>query len=413
MKLGLANIERLLSALGNPHHEFAAVQIAGTNGKGSTAVVLDSICSAAKIERGLYTSPHLISITERIRINGEQISPADFARFTGIVKVTAEQLVAGGQLESRPTFFEHLTAIALLAFREAGVKLAILETGLGGRLDATTAVAAGVVGLTSIAEDHQEYLGETIAEIAAEKAAIIHTGSDVVVGPQVPDALRVIMRRCDTVGVKPTLVDGAAEILGASADGRVRANFKTTRANYSNVQLGLRGRHQVANVSVAIALAEALNARGFPISREAIIKGVKAAAHAGRLELQEGPPRILFDGAHNPAAARALRDFLELVTAPVTLVFGAMRDKGLKEMLEILTPLAANIVLTTFGNARAASLEMLSAAVPGGLPVENITQADSVDAAMREALARTDPDGMICVTGSLYLVGEVKSFLST
>src|SRR5687767_10729888 len=175
MKLGLVNIERLLTALGNPQKEFAAVQIAGTNGKGSTAIVLDSICRSAKIDTGLYTSPHLISITERIRISGHDIEPEHFARLTARVKQAAEELVQEDELQTLPTFFEHVTAIALLAFREAGVRLAILETGLGGRLDATTAARADIVAVTPIAMDHQEYLGQTLGEIAAEKAAIIQS----------------------------------------------------------------------------------------------------------------------------------------------------------------------------------------------------------------------------------------------
>src|SRR6266566_5195471 len=166
VKLGLVNTETLLAALGNPHKQFPAVQIAGTNGKGSTAVMLDSICREAAIRTGLFTSPHLISITERISVNGEQVSEADFARFTARVKDNAEELVKHGQLETLPTFFEQVTAIALLAFREAKVDLAILETGLGGRLDSTTAANAGIVAITQIAFDHEEYLGNTLAEIA-------------------------------------------------------------------------------------------------------------------------------------------------------------------------------------------------------------------------------------------------------
>ena len=213
MKLGLANIESLLTALGNPQIEFAAVQIAGTNGKGSTAFVLDSICRSAKIDTGLYTSPHLVSITERIKINGREIETEDFARLTAQVKQTAEELVQTQQLQTLPTFFEHVTAIALLAFRQAGVRLAILETGLGGRLDATTAARADTVALTPIAMDHQEYLGQTLGEIAAEKAAIIRPNVTAIIGPQLPEAMAVIMARCREVGVAPVIVASAAGVI--------------------------------------------------------------------------------------------------------------------------------------------------------------------------------------------------------
>src|SRR3954467_2029355 len=184
IKLGLRNTEVLLAALGNPHHSFPAVQIAGTNGKGSTAIMLDSICRAAGIRAGLFTSPHLISITERIKIDGQEMSTDEFARLTTKVRDTALQLVEQNKLETLPTFFEHVTALALLAFREAEIDLAILETGLGGRLDSTTAARAKVVAITQVAMDHEEYLGKTIVEIAGEKAAIIRAGVIAVVGPQ-------------------------------------------------------------------------------------------------------------------------------------------------------------------------------------------------------------------------------------
>src|SRR5262249_42677233 len=191
IKLGLANTEALLNALGNPDRLFPAVQIAGTNGKGSTAAFLDSICRAPGIRTGLFTSPHLISVTERIKVDGRTILELQFARLTGVVRAVAEQLVARGGLETPPTFFEHVTAIALLAFARGHVELAILETGLGGRLDSTTAARADVVAITQIAIDHEEYLGHTIEEIAAEKAAIIRPGVTAVIAPQTQAVLEV------------------------------------------------------------------------------------------------------------------------------------------------------------------------------------------------------------------------------
>src|SRR6266849_1168840 len=207
IKLGLKNTETLLDAVGNPHRQFLAIQIAGTNGKGSVAVTLDSICRAAGIRTGLFTSPHLVSITERIAIDGKSISEPDFARLTLQVKTTAEALVKQGELETLPTFFEHVTAIALLAFRDAKVELAILETGLGGRLDSTTAAGAKIVAITPIAMDHEEYLGHRLAEIAAEKAAIIRPGVTAIIAPQDEEVLDVIMRQCEAFGVVPRFVE--------------------------------------------------------------------------------------------------------------------------------------------------------------------------------------------------------------
>ena len=431
IKLGLENTEKLLTALGNPQKVFPSVQIAGTNGKGSTAVMLESICRAAGVRVGLFTSPHLISMTERIRIEGDEVSEIEFARLTQRVKETAETLVREGKLQTLPTFFEHVTAIALLAFQEANVDLAILETGLGGRLDSTTAAGAQIVAITPVAMDHQEYLGHTLAEIAAEKAATIRPRVTPVIAPQHEEALRVIEHRCQEVGVTPILVSDAAVEAHTSAlsagpaqyrsrlcnvlpDGRTCVTFQTPATRYENVCLGLRGRHQVANAETAIALGEALRARGFTIPDIAIIRGLKNTRHAGRLELwNEVVPPILFDGAHNPAAARALRHYLdEFVDRPITMIFGAMRDKALTEMAGLLFPVAENVILTELDNPRAATVDILQAAAPLHFDQSRIHRARLVADAWRIASQITDAHSMIVVTGSLYLIGAVQEILT-
>ena len=415
IKLGLANTERLLAALENPHKSFPSVQIAGTNGKGSTAVMLESICRAARIHVGLFTSPHLISITERIRIDGENISKNDFARLTQSVKQTAEELVHRHELQTLPTFFEHVTAIALLAFREANLELAILETGLGGRLDSTTAAGARVVAITPIAMDHEEYLGKTLAEIAAEKAAIIRPGVTAIVAPQPEEAMAVIRQRSESVGVRPRLVESALAAVPTmpdSAPDLACATFETRHDRYENVCLGLRGRHQIVNAATAVFLAEALCERGFDISRHPIISGLQNARHAGRLEIFEGNPRILFDGAHNPAAAWALRDYLdEFNHQPVTMIFGAMRDKPLNEIAAILFPASREVILTQLDNPRAATVEDLKSAAPPDLDQTNLHEARSVGEALQIAGRVTGADGLILITGSLYLVGAAQERL--
>jgi dihydrofolate synthase/folylpolyglutamate synthase len=413
MKLGLTNTETLLASLGNPQEAYRAVQIAGTNGKGSTATFLDSICRQAGIRTGLFTSPHLASITERIKINGEQISAEEFARLTTVVSETAARLVKRATLPALPTFFEHVTAIALLAFREAKVELAILETGLGGRLDSTTAAKAQVVAITSIAMDHEEYLGATIAEIAGEKAAIIRAGVTAVIAPQAAEALDVIMRQSETQGVNPTLV--AAQTLSPdmnlSGDGRCQITIETTHGR-ETIQLGLRGRHQIDNASVALTLADRLSEDGFPVSREAIVRGLESARHAGRLELWPGQPPLLFDGAHNPAAARALRSYIdEFVKAPLTLIFGAMKDKRLQEMAGLLFPKANALILTEIDNPRAAPLQDLLAVVPLDFDQHRIRTASNIDDALAQAREITPDGGLICITGSLYLIGAAQQTL--
>ncbi|HEV8188004.1 MAG TPA: folylpolyglutamate synthase/dihydrofolate synthase family protein [Pyrinomonadaceae bacterium] len=382
IKLGLRNTELLLAAVDNPERAFPSVQIAGTNGKGSTAVMLDSICRAAGIKSGLYTSPHLVSITERIKVSGIEITREDFAASATVVRDVSEQL------EALPTFFEQVTAIALLAFRNARVELGILETGLGGRLDSTTAANAHIVGITSIAFDHEEYLGNTIESIAAEKAAIIRPGVRAVIARQPePAALGVLLKRCEQVGVTPILADPIV------SEGLV---------------LGLRGQHQFDNAAVAIGLAELLKAEGFAISDSAIVEGLKTAKHAGRLELIPHKPSFLIDGAHNPAGAQTLREYLdEFAPRPLTLVFGAMRDKQLERMGEILFPVADTVVLTTIDNPRSASIETLQT-IASRFAKGTVLASESSSEALRIAIANTPPEGLICIAGSLYLAGEVR-----
>jgi dihydrofolate synthase/folylpolyglutamate synthase len=377
IKLGLRNTELLLNALDNPQRAFPSVQIAGTNGKGSTAAMLDSICRAAGIRTGLYTSPHLVSITERIKVSGESISREEFASCVTTVREVSEKI------EALPTFFEQLTAIALLAFRNAGIELAILETGLGGRLDSTTAANATIVAITQIAMDHEEYLGHTIESIASEKAAIIRPGVKAVIAKQQPAAMSVLLRRCDECGVTPILSERVT--------------------GYENVLLGLRGRHQIDNAAVAICLAELLR-----VPRAEIVSGLENAHHPGRLELIPHKPDFLLDGAHNPAGCESLRAYLdEFARQPLTLVFGAMRDKQLDQIGEILFPVADVLILTPVENPRSASIEMLR-------PVANrfargtVIETDSSAEAVRVAVEKTPPEGLICIAGSLYLIGEVR-----
>lgn len=414
LKLGLRNTELLLECLGNPHRSYESVQIAGTNGKGSTAVMLDSICRASGINTGLYTSPHLVSITERIVIGGHEISEDDFAHIATRVREAAEDLVARGALPALPTFFEHVTAIALLAFREAGVKLAILETGMGGRLDATTVAAAATVAITPLALDHQEHLGKTLKEIASEKAAIIRPGVTAIIAAQPAQALEVIVQRCVESNVEPTIDEFQTTIECTTRDGRFRVTFQTSEDRYEGVLLGLRGRHQFQNAGIAVGIAESLRCRGFEIPKTAIIEGIQASHHAGRLELVAGSPSLLFDGAHNPSGAKALRDYLdEFVTEPVTLVFGAMNDKKLDEMAATLFPAAHQLVLTRPDNPRAADVQDLKRLAANIMDGKAITVVDSATGALQKAKDLTSSNGVICVTGSLYLVGEIKAALNT
>jgi dihydrofolate synthase/folylpolyglutamate synthase len=287
--------------------------------------------------------------------------------------------------------------------------VAILETGLGGRLDATTVAGAKIVAITPVSLDHQEYLGETIEEIAFEKAGIIRPGVTTIVAPQTAAALKVIMARCAEVGVEADVPGFKAFAVSASDRGLLDVSFETRGGTYRNVQLALRGRHQITNAGLAIQLAEALRNRGLAISPSDIVTGLETTRHPGRLT-QAGS--ILLDGAHNPDAARMLRDYLdEFVKEPLTLIFGAMRDKKLAAMAEILFPGVRYLVLTQPDNPRSASIESLQTLAENFVPRDRIFAIRNVREALKKAETLISLDGRICVTGSLYLVGEVSAAL--
>lgn len=409
-KFGLESITQLLDQLGNPQLSFKSVIVAGTNGKGSVAAMIDSIARAARHRTALYTSPHLVRIQERIRFNGAEITEGDFARLASIVREASERLVSSGELEALPTFFEQVTAIALLYFQQCGIALAVLEVGLGGRLDATNAVDRIISVVTSIDFDHQNVLGNTIEEIAGEKAAIIVNGSRAVIGRQQCEAAtEVLMRRCLETRVLPVF---ANEPFGVTISdfGRVAFDYQSAHSNYSRLVSGLRGRHQADNAAASIEAAELLNEAGFPIAREAIIKGLRNVSWPGRLEVIDDEPLLLLDGAHNPAGARALRAFLDEVwVGPVTLIFGAMSDKDIDRMASQLFDVARTIVLTRVKDSRAADGARLGKAALNSS--RNVIFTETVRQALSWARSVTPPDGLVCVAGSLHLVGEVKKLL--
>lgn len=411
MKLGLENIRGLLDALGSPHENYLKVQVAGTNGKGSVCAFLDSICREANIKTGLYTSPHLISITERVRIDGVDISENEFARIATHVRDTAEAMLANGELEYRPTFFEQMTAIALVAFAEAKVELAILETGLGGRLDATTAAAAEIAAITRIDLDHQEYLGDTIEKIAAEKAAIIREDTrTVVIGVQQESVLKFLMDRCKELGIFP---QSSQKQFIWSVDFRsgeqTVEEFDVEPPSFEEV-LGLKGRHQEENAHIAVMIAgELANDFDLEISEDEMRSGIMIAKHPGRLEYQG---RYLLDGAHNIGGAKSLAEYIsEYEERPITMIFGAMNDKSVAEILSILSPLVDKIVLTEPSNSRSLSYDELLEQLPIGYGKERVFATDSVEHAIEIAEEISPYNGINLVTGSLYLVGEVKAIL--
>ena len=414
MKLGLNSTEKLLAALGNPEQKILKVQVAGTNGKGSTCAFLDAICRRAQIKTGLFTSPHLISITERIKINGASISETDFAGHATRIREISEKLVEENELEAVPTFFEQMTAIAVSVFAEAEIELAILETGLGGRFDSVTATRAEIVAITPIDYDHQQILGNTLAEIAFEKAAIIRADTRVIVARQKHEANRVILGKCREVGVEPIFVSAELHIhkeidewgvFPFPLDTSVIVNKKV----YPHFILKMLGRHQYDNAALAIVIAETLNEFGFKVTGEDIKNGLEVAEHKGRLEYYGN---ILFDGAHNVAGAKALSAYLdEFIKQPLTIVFGAMRDKDLPEIAKILFPKATCLIFTKADNPRSMETAELMKFLPADFNMDNVYRRETVEEALWLA-GWCSMHGITCVTGSIYLVGEAQKLLN-
>jgi len=414
-KFDLSHMRTLLSALNHPERQFPAVLIAGTNGKGSTAATLASILRVSGLRTGLYTSPHLVRINERIRINDSEINDDEFAWLHDLVDRTAERLVEDGELPWHPSFFEMLTAIGFEYFAQNKVDIAVLEVGMGGRLDATNVVEPRVSVITDISLDHQKFLGNTVAEIAREKAGIIRQGGVVVTLPQQPQANDVIgnaileldARGISAVPYVPPMSPGSDQYLEKSAL-RLRYPLQVMGSQIL-VETPLIGRHQLRNVALAVAAAEELGKQGFAILPKSIERGIRETHWPGRFQVvpaRDNAPEYVFDVAHNPAGAWALRSTLSACYEDrrLTLVFGAMRDKEIAEMTEILFPLAERVIATSADNPRSATAEEIrQAAVRTSSEIE---AAPDVASALDRASALAGPRGLVVITGSIYIVGE-------
>jgi dihydrofolate synthase / folylpolyglutamate synthase len=407
----LEEFERFLARLDDPHRRLKTVVVAGTKGKGSTAAMIASIAQAAGLKAGLYTSPHLCSIRERIRVDGEMISEEVFA---ALVSELMPHLEAAGMAGVRRyrTFFEILTAMALVHFQRMHVDLAVLEVGLGGRLDATNVTTPLASVITSISFDHTEVLGDTIPKIAREKAGIIKPYGLAVVAPQQPEALTLIREVCAAQNAR--LFDVAKEWrwqpLSYGWEGSVFDLHGAARS-YPALEIPLAGPHQLLNAATAVATAELLQAQGLPISADAIRVGVKQVQWEGRLETVSRQPWIVLDGAHNRDSARCLREALMTCFQyrRLILVLGISANKNLEGIIEELMPMAAVTVATRAMVPRAAPPQRVAdLAAKWGVPI--IVEEDTQQALAR-AIAATRPDDILLVTGSLYLVGDTKRIL--
>jgi dihydrofolate synthase/folylpolyglutamate synthase len=411
-KFGLENITILAEALGNPHRAVPCAHVAGTNGKGSTASMLDSILRAAGLRTGLYTSPHLERINERIRINGTDISDEDFADAWTRVHATIEALLASGKLAAHPTYFECVTAMAFVAFAKAKVDFAIYEVGLGGRLDSTNIVQPEVAVITSIDFDHEDFLGHSIEEIASEKAGIIKPGAWVASSAERPEARAVIARRCKEVGARLVEIDTAWRTEEVHASGgfyRTLVSSTDSRETLT-IEPPLPGRFQIRNALAAATAARLLGARGFAIDDTAIESGIRQARWPGRLERLAERPAVYIDGTHNPSGARELLKFWEenFKGRRIVLVYGAMRDKAVDEIAGLLFPAVDFVILTEPRQPRAISAPLL-AEMTSHLAKKSTVVRDPGEA-LERAIEMAGPQDAVFATGSLYLVGDLRTY---
>jgi dihydrofolate synthase / folylpolyglutamate synthase len=446
-KFDLAHMRVLLGALNNPERRVPGVLVAGTNGKGSTSATLASILRASGVRTGLYTSPHLARINERIQIGdtkGEfdrggfkqgvfkqgafnqgvfnQIRDDDFALLHELVDRTAERLVSERELPWHPSFFEMLTAMAFEYFARRKVELVILEVGMGGRLDATNVIEPLLSVITDVSLDHQKYLGNTVAEIAHEKAGIIWPGGVVVTLPQQPQANDVIGRTIMDLGARAVSAVPYVPPVSPASGQHVTAGQERAVSRYPLPVMGaqilvetpLLGRHQLRNVALAIAAAEELGRQGFPVTAASIERGIRETHWPGRFQVLPAAacaPEYVFDVAHNPAGAWALRSTLSTGYAErsITFIFGAMRDKAIGEMAEILFPLGERVIATHADNPRSADTEEIRNAA--SRTSASIEEAADMAAAIAMANTAARPDTVVVITGSIYIVGEAMRLL--
>jgi len=411
-KFDLENITVLAERLGRPDRAYPSAHIAGTNGKGSTAAFLESILRRAGFRTGLNTSPHLERINERIRVNGQEISDHDFAETLTRIQSLIEELLAAGKLRAHPTYFECVTAMAFEYFARAHADFGVFEVGLGGRLDATNILTPAISVITRVDFDHENFLGHSLREIAGEKAGILKQGIPVVLAAQQPEAREVILARARNLGC-PVIETPLAYRVDEQAmeNGCARARITEIASGWSaKLAPQLAGRFQLQNAMNAVAAARALGARGWRIPERAMEEGIADAIWPGRLEKLQSRPDLYVDGAHNPGAARELAAFWEenFAGRKIFLLYGALRDKAVDEIAGVLFPRATEVVFSEPRTSRAISAAQLSEiAAHHAARSSVIAEAEQ---ALDYLLSKATPQDAVFVTGSLYLVGQLRHY---
>jgi len=412
VKFGLENTQTILAALNNPQKKFPSILVGGTNGKGSVCAFTEKIFSLHGYRVGLYTSPHLVSVRERIKIGEKLISEEEFAEGTRYLKSKIDDLLSSGQLLAPLTYFEFLTALAFLYFAQQGVDLAVVEVGMGGRFDATNVLDPICSVVTSISIDHEKFLGSTLGQIAREKGGIIKKKKPIITSETEEEALRPLQEKAAIMKaplIKVFTKEDDLKIIGQEG---LKTSFCFSWQGQSyTFTPSLLGFHQGRNAACALVVAKVLSPRWFPLEEEKIIEGLQQARWEGRLEIISSQPLFLVDGAHNPSGARALQDFLgEVCPHPDLLIFACMRDKKIAEMANILFPAPKRIILTQFPYHRSAfPQEILRQASSYR---DKITIIPEVKLVLEEVKNSVLPQGVVVAAGSLYLIGEIKKYWS-
>ena len=405
IKFGLANIEAVLDAFGHPERTFRSIHVAGTNGKGSVTAMAAAALTAAGYRTGRYTSPHLVSLSERFVVDGVPVARADLIDVAGQVRDVIDSLRASGRLDVHPTFFEATTAIAFELFRRRGVEAAVVEVGLGGRLDATNVLHPVATAITSIGFDHEQYLGRTLGAIAREKAGIVKPGVPVVVGEVPVEALDAIRSQAAQVGAPLVRArDGVdARAIDLSTQ---RITLKSPSADYGEIALALRGAHQIENAIVAVRLLEVAADRGLSAPAAAIRRGLTDVRWPGRLDVRRFPDgrTAILDAAHNPEGATALAAFLSATYSRLPIVVAAMRDKDVAGILRPLAQAASLFIVTRASNPRSAEPEALASIVREIAPAAEVAVERDVVSAVARAWKASPA---IVVAGSIFLLGDL------
>jgi dihydrofolate synthase/folylpolyglutamate synthase len=410
VKLGLDHIRSLCSALGNPQRAYHTIIVAGTNGKGSVTAMVDRALGAAGHRSARYISPHLFRLEERFAVNGREITHEALEATAEKVVRAIHDLLARGVLAAPPTFFEATTAIAFEAFRDARAEIAVLEVGLGGRLDATNIAEPLVVAITSIDRDHEQQLGHTLREIAFEKAGVIKPGRPAIIGPLAGEARAEILRVAGERGAPAVeALDGVT--FDASGGGaQLTLTLRTPVREYPPIPLALAGRHQVTNAIVSVRVLEALESQGVPVGEAAVVEGLSTVRWPGRLEwIDVADGSLLLDAAHNPAGAASLADYLRELPSELPLVFGAVKGKDVRGMLEVLLPRVSRVIATEAPTPRAQRSEEIARQIRAVHPSMNVAIEPDPIAASRSALRDCRK---AIVAGSIFLIGEVRGRLA-